>query len=81
MILSSDTEDESSTDCLKTLIAANLFSQIIFFSTHPEKRQSIQIKRHKKTAKFLRRRFFGRSVASVSLFPLRRISTPHKYKL
>ena len=34
---------------------------------------------HKKTALFWPKRFFLRSSASVSLFPLRRISTPHKW--
>ena len=38
-------------------------------------------KRHKKTARSEQGGFFVRSGASVSLFPLRRISTPHKLNL
>ena len=37
-----------------------------------------RINRHKKTARSEQGGFFVRSGASVSLFPLRRISTPHK---
>ena len=40
-----------------------------------------RIDRHKKTARYEQGGFFVRSGASVSLFPLRRISTPHKINL
>ena len=61
----------------KLSLSANFVFQLILFITDPENNIGMKINRHKKTAQFCLDGFFVRSGVSVSLFPLRRISTPH----
>ena len=65
----------------KISLRANLVFQLILFITNPEKILGKRINRYKKTARSEQGGFFVRSGVSVSLFPLRRISTPHKVNL
>ena len=65
----------------KLSLPANFVFQLILFITDPKSILGTRINRHKKTARSEQGGFFVRSGASVSLFPLRRISTPHKLNL
>ena len=57
---------------------ANTLFQLILFITSPKNNiGKRKINRNKKTASSEQGGFFVKSGASVSLFPLRRISTPH----
>ncbi len=63
------------------LLPPNLVFQMILFITDPVNNIGYEDYQAQKNRLDLNKAVFRRSVASVSLFPLRRISTPHKFNL